>query len=327
MKLSTAFLLALCAVSLAILTPVARGEQPLPQAAATRCDCDSTIYDPALKVRVPVVDAREEFKCLSEVLPPSGEATRTVAAQKLSRRTRATKSSTRSPAQDPCKSDDSRAIGYWPKSDKLLFTTSTASRHVIVFPDAVGGDFCTFLYQTSTNRSAKGTESHIAFTYPCPPTFRIFDWSFFNNRHVREVPVSKMKKWVFPVQVKGFDRHGVLVVNQTRLVQDTTWINCVYLGVFKNGKLERFDLVYSHSYFLDDNSEQQPNCCDGFWGPEIETFQCYKQPINAMGFIGCWMIQDGNSIPLDTSNTCKHDDCFGLHIIYKNRPLRDFLVD
>jgi len=230
---------------------------------------------------------------------------------------------------DPCNDQKgSRAIGYWPKSDKdLLFANSTASRHVIVFPDTVGGDFCSYLYQTSTNRSAKGTESHIAFTYPCPPTFRIFDWSFFNNRHVREVPVCKMKKWVFPVQVGGFDRHGVLVVNETRLVKDTNWINCVYLGVFEYGKLRRFDLVYSHSYCLDDNSEQQPSCCDGFWGPEIETFQCYKQRINAMGFIGCWMIQDGNAIPLDTSNTCKHDDGFGLKIFYKNHRSRDFLVD
>jgi hypothetical protein len=330
MKLLAPSVLGLCVACLAIPGPSARGGQPTSEPVASSCDCDSTIYDPALKVQVPVVDAREEFKCLSEVLPQSNDATRTVAAQMASRRTRATKLSTRSTATNPC--DDkkgSRSIGYWPKSDRdLTFTTSTASRHVIVFPNSVGGDFCTSLYQTSTNRSAKGTEAHIAFTAPNLLAFRIFDWSFFNNRHVREVPVCKMQKWVFPIRVGGFDRNGVLVVNETRFIKDTTWINCVYLGVFENGTLQRFDAVYSHSYFLDTNDEQQPSCCDGFWGPEIESFQDYKQPINAMGFVGCWMIQDGKSIPLDTSNTCKHDDGngYGLCIFYKQPPLRDFLV-
>jgi hypothetical protein len=137
-----------------------------------------------------------------------------------------------------------------------------------------------------------------------------------------------MGKWVVPIRVGGIDRNGVLVVNQTRLVKDTTWTNCVYLGVFENGRLGRFDTVYSNTYVLDSNDEQLPNSCYGFWGPEIESFQNYTRPINAMGFTGCWMIQDGKSIALDDSNTDVHDDDsgYGLGIFYTVPHSRDFLV-
>jgi hypothetical protein len=230
------------------------------------------------------------------------------------------------PNVDPA--GDSRAIGFWPKKHQLPFCKSTAIRHLIVFPDAVGGDFNTFLYQTSTNRSRKGTEAHIAFRYVPgeAPWFWIFDWSVCDGVLIRHVPVTKMSKWVFPLKVGKIDRKGVLVVNQTRLINDKSWINCVYLGAFENGQLRRFDNVYSNTYSLDSDDEQQPNDDFGFWGPEIESFQCYKRPINAMGFTGCWMIQDGKSIALDESNSELHNDGFGLQIFYSPPQSRDFLV-
>src|SRR5262249_11881899 len=155
-------------------------------------------------------------------------------------------------------------IGFWPKPDQLLFSKSTAIRHVIVFPQAPGGDFQTHLYQTSTNHSREGTEAHIAFRPGEAPWFWIFDWSVGDGFLARHVPVTKMPKWVFPVTVLGLNRQGVLVVNQTRLVKDTTWINCVYLGVFENGQLRRFDNVYSNTYMLSSNDEQKADNVLGF---------------------------------------------------------------
>jgi hypothetical protein len=307
--------------------PSAQGGQVKREHAANRCDCDSTLYDPALKVEVPVADARDEFHRLSDESRPGPNAIRSIAAHKTARRVRADKLAPRAKAKAAVDDGHSRSIGYWPKSDQLRFNQSTAIRHVIVFPDTVGGDFHTFLYQTSTNRSEKGTEAHIAFAHPNPPEFWVYDWSLCNNRLARHVAVSKMDKWVFPVRIGGFERKGILVVNQTRLVKDTTWINCVYLGVFENGRLQRFDAVYSNTYVLDTNDEQQPSC-NGYWGPQIESFQNYAKRINEMGFTGCWMIQDGKPIALDESNTDLHDDNqgYGLTIFYKSPPLRDFLV-
>jgi hypothetical protein len=305
----------------------APGGHEMGESPATRCECDSTIDDPALQIQLPVADALDEFHRLSDESRPGQDAIRTVAAQKTARRARAANMAPRAAAQSAVDDGHSRSIGFWPKSDQLLFKKSTAIRYVIVFPDAVGGDFNSYLYQTSTNRSEKGTEAHIAFANPNPPEFWIYDWSLCNKRLARQVPVSKMGKWVFPLQVDGFERKGVLVVNQTRLVKETTWINCVYLAVFENGQPIRFDAVYSNTYVLDDNKEQQPTC-NGYWGPQIESFQNYTRPIHAMGFTGCWMIQDGKSIALDASNTDPHDDDqgYGLTIFYNPPPLRDFLV-
>jgi hypothetical protein len=282
-----------------------------------------TLYDPALKVEVNVADARADFEALSNKPTPEDKRTHTFALQKKSRRSRANSFTKPAAARLPDSDDSSRAVGYWFKKNKLLFTDSTAIRHVIVFPDKVGGCFERNLYATSTNRSAKGVEAHIAFDEKDDPKFVIWDWSLCDPRRIREVPTKKMVNWVF--QVGGMNQ--VLVVNETRKIGDTTWINCVYLGFFKDGKLQRFDNVYSNSYALNSNDEQQPNCSYGFWGPEIETFQNYKQTINAVGFSGCWMIQDGKNIILDDSNAEPpiYED-FGLYFKGAHTP-SDFMVD
>ncbi|HEV3384779.1 MAG TPA: hypothetical protein VG097_08180 [Gemmata sp.] len=286
--------------------------------------CDSSLYDPAFQVTVPVLDAREEFSRLSVELPQSNDLARVLAAHKTARRARRRFADRRISAD----ADDghSRAIGFWPIENQLLFTASTAIRYVIIFPDTVGGDFSTYLYLTSSNRSEHGTESHIAFVGQQGPEFWIYDWSLCNHRLARQIPISNLTKYIFPISTQGLQRNGILVFNQTRLAPGTTnWTNCVYLGVFVNGKLDHFDSVYSNGYELDSNAEQQPSC-NGFWGPELETFQNYTQPINAAGFSGCWLIQDGVNNTLNDSNTQPHiDPLIGLKMFYQT-PLRDFLV-
>jgi hypothetical protein len=73
------------------------------------------------------------------------------------------------------------------------FGRSTAIRYVIIFPETVGGDFTSYLYLTSSDRSEKGTESHIAFVRNDPPAFWICDWSIPGDtqRLVRQVPISR----------------------------------------------------------------------------------------------------------------------------------------
>jgi hypothetical protein len=162
----------------AVASRPAPARQPGREPSPTHCDCDSTLYDPALKVRVRVADARDEFRRLSDESPPRQNDVQVFAAQKTARRARAASSGPKSARKNAADDGSSRSIGYWPKSDQLRFTESTAIRHVIVFPDAVGGDFHSHLYQTSTNRSEKGTEAHIAFVHPNHPEFWIYDWSW-----------------------------------------------------------------------------------------------------------------------------------------------------
>jgi hypothetical protein len=284
---------------------------------------DSTMYDPALDITVPVQDARDSFIQSDDgTTRPTEEEV--FASHYVRRRQRP--SILRSAASSSIDDGHSRAIGFWPKPQSLVFTSYTALRNVIIFPDSVGGDFSTFLYMTSSNRSNYGTEAHIAYVNADPTEFWIYDWSLLNHRLARRVPISKMSKYVFPVTIttQGYTRNGLLVMNQTRLLESTTWMNCVYLGVFQGGTLDHFDAVYSNDYLLDSNTEQQPGC-NGYWGPEIESFQDYSHPINAMGFSGCWLIQNGIANPLSDANTQLHDDAFGPKIIYQN-PSRDFLV-
>jgi hypothetical protein len=190
-----------------------------------------------------------------------------------------------------------------------------------------GGDWrrlYDWLYLTSSNPSEKGTESHIAFVRNDPPAFWIYDWSIPGDKLVRQVPISKMGKYTFPASDPSFQLRGILVMNQTRLVEKTTWINCVYLGVFENGQLDHFDTVYSNTYELAANADQQPKH-NGYWGPEVECFQKFARQIKTVGFSGCWFVQDGNAILLDDSNTVLQDDNFGLNLYFQT-PWRDFLV-
>jgi hypothetical protein len=287
--------------------------------------CQSTIYDPALNVTVPTVDAREKFSRLSQP-PQSGQAqTQVITAHKTSLRQNAKRPAT-APSSTNASADDSRSIGFWPIPGQMTFARSTAIRYLILFPDAVGGSFSSssYLYLTGSNRSEKGTESHIAFAGLQPPEFWIWDWSLAVPSAIRQVPIASMAKYLIPVQVQSAQQHGLLVYNQTRLLTDTTWANCVHLGVFQNGTLQYFDTVYSNSYTLESNTQQQPNA-NGFWGPELETFQNYTQQINPMGFSGCWFIQDDMLISQDNSNTELHFDDFGPQMIIQH-PCRDFLV-
>jgi hypothetical protein len=290
----------------------------------TDSTCETAIYDPAFQVTVPAVDARDEFKRLAEGPPSDENDLAAFASHKKARHATVPGSNGKRPT-GAANDGRSRSIGFWYIEGQLEFANATASRHVIVFPDTVGGDFSSFLYLTSTNRSEKGTESHIAYVRQEPPQFFVYDWSLNKNeRLARRVLISKMGKYVFPVSTQGFQRNGILVLNETRLLEGTIWANCVHLGVHADGKLHHFDTVYSNRYELDCNLEQQHRC-NGYWGPEVEYFQDFTRPINAMGFTGCWLIQDGVAVTLNEANTTEHDDGHSLAVFYQTK-WRDFLV-
>jgi hypothetical protein len=292
-------------------------------------ECGSTIHDPALNATFATQDQRDHFKLLSSQTPTSKKDKQLFVAHKTLKREKAALASGKQGSGALNDDGKSRAIGFWPIDGKLLFKRSTAIRYVIIFPEAVDQDFTSYLYLTSSNRSAKGTESHIAFVRGDLPAFFIYDWSIPGDgtqQLVRQVPISQMGKYVFPTSDPSFQLQGILVINQTRLVENTTWINCVHLGVFENGRLDHFDTVYSNTYKLASNADQQPNYqTGGFWGPQVECFQNFTQQINTVGFSGCWFVQDGNAILLDESNTAPHDDNFGLKLQFQT-PWRDFLV-
>ena len=286
-------------------------------------ECASTIHDPALNATFATEDGRDDFKLLVGETPTTVEDKQLFATHKMVKRARTALAGS---AKAGSANDGSRAIGFWPIDGKLLFERSTAIRYVIIFPEAVGGDFASYLYLTSSNRSEKGTDSHIAFVGNHPPAFWIYDWSISDDmqRLVRQVPISKMGKYTFPASHPAFQLRGILVMNEPRLVEKTTWTNCVYLGVFENGRLDHYDIVYSNTYELASNADQQPNLL-GFWDPEVKCFQKFVQQITTVGFSGCWLVQDGNAILLNESNTVLHDDNFGFNMYFQT-PWRDFLV-
>ncbi len=289
-------------------------------------ECASTIYDPALNATFATEDVRDDFKLLASETPTNLRDKELFAAHKTVKRVRAALAGSEQEAGSATDGAQSRAIGFWPIDGRLLFERSTAIRYVIIFPEAVGGDFKSYLYLTSSNRSEKGTESHVAFVGNDPPAFWIYDWSIPGDtqRLVRQVPISKMGKYTFPASDPSFRLRGILVMNETRLVEATTWTNCVHLGVLENGQLDHFDTIYSNTYELVSNADQQPHL-NGFWGPEVECFQNFAQQIDTVGFSGCWLVQDGNATLLNDSNTVLHDDNFGLKFYFQT-PWRDFLV-
>ena len=97
---------------------LARGSSPtsvLEDSSGECCPCDSVFYDPALKLQVPVKDARAEFRRLSVRPAPDNRAYRRLASSSARRGSRSVKQGTAQPVADD---NHSRAIGYWPKVDQ-----------------------------------------------------------------------------------------------------------------------------------------------------------------------------------------------------------------
>ncbi|MBI3822356.1 MAG: hypothetical protein HY289_06720 [Planctomycetes bacterium] len=263
---------------------------------------EHAIYDPFVQQSFPVKDARQKFWLDSEFRSFAGK-------------------------KDP----RSQALGYWPRAGELTFRESTAIRYVIVFPDTVGGASDDYVYLTTSNRAEQGVEAHIAYFAQQPPDFYIFDFSIGSadpgvpaGRLARQVAVAKLGDYVFPITVAGLPRNGILVINQTRRVQPQHWMNSVFLGVVRNGVTQRYDAVYTHSYCLFADDDQQPQR-NGFWGPEIEAFFPFTKSINAMGFTQAMWYQDGARHGIDNTNSEKHDDIIGLKIS-PDGPQGEFLV-
>jgi|ERR1043166_9724987 hypothetical protein len=278
------------------------------------------LHDPVEKRDVPVVDSHREHSAIS-ASPSFNDRQRNAMAQ--AKQSRRVKRAGRALAKDD---ETHYSIGFWPQEGKLLFQESTAIRQVIVFPDQVGGGSDFYVYITSSNRSELGVESHIAYYAQEAPEFWIFDWSISdpNAQLALRFTQEQLARFLFPVTLQGLERHGLLLINETRRAQGTDWINTVFLAVMQAGRIDHFETVYTRSYHLDSNEQQQPNR-NGYWGPEVETMRRFTERINPMGCTQNWFIQDGVSHPLDASNTRLEDNANGLTLLYES-PSRDFLV-
>jgi hypothetical protein len=286
------------------------------------------IHDPATGRSVEAKDAVMEFRHIAKAhkfTPVEKQAVAAVKAAKR-RKTLVKKEKTKR-VEDSSAHEVHYSLGFWPRPGKLLFTISTAIRHTFVFPDSVGGDSDYFVYLTSTNRSERGVEAHLAYYQQDPPEFWVYDWSIERetSRLALRLRFADFARYIFPIDFQGFHRHGMLVLTQTALVRGTTWTNSVHFGVFKANVLQSFDMVYANTYRLATNADQQPNL-NGFWGPEVETMRRFTQRINPMGSREALFIQDGVPRPMTSSNTELQDDNNGIQLLYQNSK-RDFLVN
>jgi hypothetical protein len=298
------------------------------------------IYDPVLKAWLPVVDSQEVFKRISDAHPFTALEKQAVIKRKAATLARAKyldesqKAQTLFRIRDGSRSDSvvspllfgdvAEGIVYRP--GQLMFTTTTSIQKTIAFPDKVGGDSNDYLYLTSTNRSAKGVEAHIAYHAQEPPQFWVYDWSRpADSRLALRIPYSDMNQFLFSLTIpSGEKRNGVIVLNSTELQQGTTWKNSVNLAGIVGGAPTHVVTVYTSTYTLTSNDEQHDSYF-GSWGPQVETFQHFAQDLNTMGYFDLLLRQDGSEHALNDSNTFLRNDAVGLELVYQT-PDRDFLV-
>ena len=296
---------------------------------------DTTIFDPATQKTYPLVDSTAAFSAICRNNASNANAIQTAIRLKGTRRIamRSRSLSIQTTAATPATTtanDIHYSLGFWYRSGTMLFTNSTAIRKTILFPDTLGAVSNNFLYLTSTNRSEKGVEAHIAFYAQETARFDIYDWSQNGNDGTRvcDVPITDLAKYVTPTTSQGLPFNAITLVNETRLLTQTTWQNRVHLAVLVENQIDHYDTIYSYEYSIECNAQQNANR-NGYWGPEVEFWQgSFPQQISAVGYQDVWLIQDGDSYSLSDGNTYLHDDQTApnrLKIVYQN-DARDFLV-
>lgn len=157
----------------------------------------------------------------------------------------------------------------------------------VVTPTTAGGNNTTWLYLTSTNRTAKGVEAFPAYFAQGTFSFLVFDWANEQNHWQVNMPFSVASRYLYQIPLyndnegyNGYQMYQNLnLFNQTYHKYDNVWTNEVYL---LNPSYNGYDLIYSYDYVS--SPAAQKDSFFGSWGPIVETFQEQYSNMNRMGF-------------------------------------------
>lgn len=162
---------------------------------------------------------------------------------------------------------------------KQAWDAGTAIAYDLICPQAPGGNVDTWLYLTTTNRSAYGVEAFVSYYAQDEPLFKVFDWAQANSNPWQvALPFSALGAYLFPRAQSGKAPQVLSIENATYLLGGQSWRNEVHLyNYLRHG----WDLVYQYDYWADPWS--QKNNWIGSWAPIVETFQAQYSGTNPLG--------------------------------------------
>lgn len=181
--------------------------------------------------------------------------------------------------------------GVFYRDTELIFDRSSAVYNYIITPSALGGNTADYFYLTSTNRAGRGCEAFVSYSRQDKPLFRVFDWARKADNQdpwVISIPYDDWAGYKLTYTVDGRDYAAIYAVNVTYAVDDTTWVNEVYLH---NGQTGTRDLVWSYTYRWSPQDQNEKNA--HWWGPILETFSPDYGETNGVGFAEALLVQDG----------------------------------
>lgn len=297
----------------------------------TSKDGQTLVYDPRSRSHEPVDDAREEMAEISRQNPTTEEEQEAFYSHRrklLEESDLSDEQKARSEIviQKALNSFDRNppvpggvGAGVWYRNGQLLFQRSTALYHYIITPARAGGATNTWLYLTATNRAAKGVEAFASYYAQENPIFKVFDLAKPEGQHWQlAIPYAQLDKYLLTLDIDGETFHALYVINITRLLSATNWVNEVILHNHQTGNR---DMVYSYNYNLASNDQQHW----GGWAPIVETFQDDYGNTNPVGFWESLLVQDGVERQLTEATTYIEDNKHGIQM-FRRVPNHSFLA-
>lgn len=162
---------------------------------------------------------------------------------------------------------------------KTGWGTGTSIMFDLLCPEQPGGNVDTFLYLTSTNRSALGVEAFVLYHGQTLSRFMVFDWALANtNPWVIDIPLALLEAYLFPRANTASAQRTLSIMNSTYQLGEGVYRNEVLLF---NHLQRAWDRFYLYDYAAQE--WEQKSGWIGSWGPIIETFQNGYAGTNPMG--------------------------------------------
>jgi hypothetical protein len=293
---------------------------------------------PPLRSDLAALDRRENFASMSTIKPPAPEVQRAFIAGKFKLlRTHPTiHLADRKTAMENFKAIvqadlPTDAIGpvpggvgygvFYNAGFKNNFATGTAISWEIVCPTLPGGNVNTWLYLTSTNRSAKGVEAFIAYEGQQEFTFNIFDWALpEQNRWQPAVPFASLASYLGMETTHGAECQVIAVINSTYQQTPGMWANEVRLLSVQD---QQWHLVYQNLYAA--TLQDQTIGFVGSWAPIVETFQDVYSGTKPMGALKAQILsRDGTGAwgqwtPLSSTQSDLRTDNKGFSLLFMDQ--------